>query len=149
MCVPTHTAVQIGFSQSTYSTSEDKLSVTFGVELIVGMSAIPIKFTVMDVEGTAQSTFCQLFNLGRVSITLFFLTLGGQDYEGLSVELTLMPGQASYQYSISIFNDFTAEMFETFTLLLHTQQSRVNIPSGFSQATVTIIDGPGKSCQVR
>ena len=54
----TYTAVKIGFSNSLYSVHEGKGYLTFGVELKNNtMSAVPIKFTVIDVEGGAHSKF--------------------------------------------------------------------------------------------
>ena len=82
----------------------------------------------------------------RLCLNLLSLTLSstaGSDYTQPGVStVTFGPGQTSASYSVPIVDDSNIEDTETFTAILSTTDSDVNI--GDNTATVTILDDDGE-----
>ena len=147
-CLHLFTELQIGFKHSSYHTFEGVDHFTFEVEVKNdGMSAIPVDFTVTDIEGDSLSEFSLLLDMVcAATYGMHSSPLGSKDYVGLGImHLQLQPGQRSVQYTVTVVNDNVMEVDEEmFTLHLSTDQDRVATLTGFDHFVVTITDDDSK-----
>ena len=132
-----NTGVTLGFQQTSYTVRESASSLQVCVEMIGGEAAIPVQVTLM--TGPPGNAEGNVLALQMYAATYTFHFTGVVDFISLSdVSLVFTGANGVECVDIFVLDDETVEVNETFSVLLTSSNSAVDI--GQNSATVAIID---------